>query len=101
MEETDLINCGDAMDLCASKSEDSKQDGNSDTCVLSVYYLLVLTLVAVKKLKSDRFMSSDTSSDGSSSTSVSLSLPLPDGKCCLVKVITCKYRNMFFLSCGT
>ena len=93
MEETDIINCEDAMDFCASKSEDNKQDGTLDTCVLSVYYFCFL--VAAKKSKSDKFMSSDTSSNGSSSTTVGLSLPLPDGKCCLVKVITCESRNIF------
>ena len=54
----------------------------------------------VKRPKADEVMSSSTSSNGVSSVSVDLNLPLPGGKCCLVKVTTltfkCRVQNCLF-----
>jgi len=47
------------------------------------------TLLVAKRSKADELASPQISSNGSSSTTFDLNLPLPGGKCCLVKVIVC------------
>ena len=86
MEETDITIYEGAMDLCGTKSKDSKQDGILIYVFVPCLFI-ACTFVVVKRSKADKFMSSNISSNGSSSTSVDLNLPLPDGKCCLIKVI--------------
>ena len=65
-------------------------------CIVHNYFAYIFV---VKRSKAEKSMSPNISNNGSSSNMIDLSLLLPDGKCCLVKVIACYlyFKGWFYL----